>query len=112
MATAQLREQPAQEKLKVQHPPLCDLKINGVRPFYSHGGASERLAEAYRLLTMLRSAHDVCEAAEPAIADAFDNVRHEIQGRALEGIGTLIALAQYHLDCADSDRRQRSAQHG
>lgn len=69
------------------------------------------LAEAYALLTMLRSAHDVCEVAGPDVSDAFDNVRHEIQGRALEGIGTLIALAQYHLDCADSDRRQRNTQH-
>lgn len=44
MATAQLRDQPAQEKLKVQHPSMCDLKINGMSPFYSYGdGASGSL---------------------------------------------------------------------
>jgi len=113
MAVAELRGQSGQENPKIQYPPIDGVKINGASPFWSHGdGASERLSEAYALLTMLRGAHDVCEAVQPEFADAFDNVRHEIQGKALEGIATLIALAQYHLDCAGAEREQRRAHHG
>lgn len=88
-------------------PALKDLKINGTSPFGSHAdGVDERLAEARALLALLSGAHNVCEEVGPARADAFLELRSEIVGRALEGIGTLIALAQYHNDCAHAERRK------
>ena len=125
MAVTELRGQGAQENLKAKLPALSDLKINGATPFWSHrDGASARLAEAYALLTMLRGAHDVCEEVSeqmkvekigdqwvsgPDYADAFKNIRHEIQGRALEGVATLIALAQYQADCFEVECGEREA---
>lgn len=88
-------------------PALAELRINGVTPFHSHpDGVDERLAEAYAILTLLAGAHGVCEEVSEAQADAFDNIRHEIVGRALTGVSTLIALAQYHSDCARAERRK------
>lgn len=91
-------------------PELAKLKINGVSPFNSNrDGVEQRLAEAHALLTLLSGAHNVCEEAGPELADGFDNLRHEISARALEGIGSLIALAQYHHECACAEDRARRA---
>jgi hypothetical protein len=113
MAVTELRDRTDRENPKPEIPSLSALTINGATPFWSHGdGAQQRLSEAYAILTLLRGAHNVCEEAGDSAADAFANIRHEIKGCALEGIGTLIALAQYHLDCADAERKQREVRHG
>lgn len=91
-------------------PDLTDTRINGISPFNSPSDdVSQRLAEAYALLTLLEGAHDVCDGISDEAADAFDNIRHEISARALDGIKTLIALAQYHQDCSYVQRRNRRA---
>lgn len=81
-------------------PELTKLKINGVSPFWSHAdGVTERLCEAWAILTMLADRHDVIgEDAESG------DIRHEVQSRALEGVKTLLALAVYHSDCTSSER--------
>ena len=105
MAVAELLTKAGHANPETELPKLSAVRINGVSPFYSaRDGASDRLAEAFALLTVLKGAHDVCEEAGEDAADAFATIRHEIHGRALEGIGTLIALAQYHLDCANAAR--------
>lgn len=110
MAIAELPTKAGHGNPQTELPKLAAVRINGVAPFLSASdGASERLAEAYALLSLLKGAHEVCEEVGPLHADAFATIRHEIQGRALEGIGTLIALAQYHLDCADAERDARDA---
>lgn len=113
MAVTELRDRFDCENPKPEIPSLSALKINGTTPFWSHGdGAYQRLSEAHAILTLLRGAHNVCEDAGETVADAFANIRHEIKGCALEGIGTLIALVQYHLDCVGAERKQQEVRHG
>ncbi|MEN8859010.1 hypothetical protein [Qipengyuania flava] len=78
---------------------LTQFSINGVTPFYSPGDTGDScLAEAYALLQLLAGAHQTCEEAGADAADSFNNIRHEITGRALDGIGTLIALGLSQYD--------------
>ena len=88
MAEATLRAEPQSAK-------LTDLKINGVSPFWSHrDGVTERICEAWAILTMLADRHDtIGEDTEQG------DIRHDVQSRALEGVKTLLALAVYHSDC-------------
>jgi hypothetical protein len=78
---------------------LTKFSINGVTPFHSPGDTGDScLGEAYALLQLLAGAHQTCEEAGTEAADSFDNIRHEITGRALDGIGTLIALGLSQYD--------------
>jgi hypothetical protein len=48
----------------------------------------------------LAGAEQVCDRITEDEADGYDNIRHAITGRALEGIATLIAFAQFNLNTA------------
>jgi pyrroline-5-carboxylate reductase len=89
-------------------PSLNDLSINGMTPFAGNrDGADQLLAEAHALLTLLSGAYDCAEGATESAADAVVNIRPGITARALNGIATLIALAQHFEECADVGRAHR-----
>ena len=82
-------------------PSLEAFKINGVSPFWSPADAAdEHMAQAHALLTLLAGAHGVCDQIDTDSADPFDNIRHGITARALDGIASLVAIAQYQTDVA------------
>ena len=87
---------------------ITTFKINGTTPFWSHGdSADERLSEAHAMLSLLAGAHNVCEGIDPDEREPFENTRHCITARALDGIATLVALAQHHTDMAHEQRRTK-----
>lgn len=96
------------------YPPRLEaFSINGARPFWSPADAADQqLGQAHALLTLLSGAHDVCEVAGTDNSDAFDNIRHEITSAALDGVATLIALAQFQLDAASAERAGRHQRAG
>jgi hypothetical protein len=80
---------------------LTNFEINGITPFHSPAdNAEEALAQAHAILTTLAGAEQVCDRITEDEADGYDNIRHAITGRALEGIATLIAFAQFNLNTA------------
>lgn len=88
---------------------LSQFTINGTTPFWSPADSADQcLAQAKALLTLLAGAHNVCEEITTEQTDAFDNLRHEISANALDGIGSLIALAMYQLDAAHKQRAAKA----
>lgn len=86
-------------------------RINGVSPFWSPADAADaQLEQAHALLTLLSGAHRVCDDITSDQADQFDNLRHGITASALDGIATLIALAQFQTDEARRTRQLAGAQ--
>lgn len=109
MANTPLQADSAHDNSVAPLPKLNELRINGTAPFgisYADS-ADQRLAEAHAILLVFVSAHDCAEEAGNDAADSFHNLRHAITARALEGVATLIALAQHCEDCAQAERRQR-----
>ncbi|PIW55241.1 MAG: hypothetical protein COW16_07140 [Sphingomonadales bacterium CG12_big_fil_rev_8_21_14_0_65_65_10] len=89
---------------------LAQFEINGTNPFWSPAdSADECLSQASALITLLAGAHEVCEQVSADEADAFVNIRHHITGRALSGIGSLIALALHQQDVAREDRADKAS---
>lgn len=89
---------------------LSQFDINGTNPFWSPAdSADECLSQASALLTLLAGAHEVCEQTTADEADAFVNIRHHITGRALSGIGSLIALAMHQQDVAREERAAKAS---
>jgi len=96
---------------------LRTFAINGATPFWSHAdGVHERLAEASALLTILasgyRNAEEYKGTSEPEIEISLTTMNHAIVASALEGIATLINLAQYHYINHDLPPVLREASHG
>ncbi len=82
-------------------------RINGITPFWSPADAADQqLAQAHALLTLLSGAHSVCDGITSDQADHFENVRHGVTASALEGIASLIALAQFQIDEARNSRHR------
>lgn len=101
MATTALRADSAPVTPATPLPLLTDVKINGVTPFWSHrDGVDDRINEAHAILVMLADRHD--QIGEDVEAG---DIRHEIQSQALAGVKSLLALAMYHTDCVDAQRR-------
>lgn len=91
--------------------PLHKLTVNAANPFYSHrDGIGERLSEASALLTILaschRDAHAYRNVSEVQVEISLTSMNDEIVASALEGVGTLIALAQHHLENITSTMHQ------
>lgn len=89
---------------------IAQFTINGTTPFHCAASSADQcLAQAHALLTLLAGAHDTCQAASEDVADSFDNIRHEITARALDGIASLVGFAQHFTDEADRKRAERKA---
>lgn len=85
-------------------PTLEGFKITGVTPFWSPADAhDEELAQAHALLLALSAGYESC-AESGQVGLAFDTLTYPLKARALEGIATLIALAQHHSDAAHAAR--------
>lgn len=81
-------------------PTLEGLKITGVTPFWSPADArDEELAQAHALLLALSAGYETCAESGQG-GPAFDTLTYPLKARALDGIATLIALAQHHSDAA------------
>jgi len=91
---------------------LKALSINGMTPFSSHTeGVNERLREAHALLTILASTYGNADEYrdQPYIEISLTTMNNSIVQSALDGVATLIALAQHHYDhVAKVDREKRS----
>lgn len=86
-------------------PTLEAFKINGVTPFWSAGDAhDECLAQAHAITLCLSAAHDSSEDGN----DTFDTLTHTLKARALNGVATLLAMAQHQADEALASRTNRS----
>ena len=79
---------------------LLALRINGTTPFLSHGdGLADRIREASGLVRVLESAFRTArDARNHPEVDTINSLNPEIVADALEGISTLLALAQHHND--------------
>jgi hypothetical protein len=87
-------------------PRLEQTKINGITAFWSPGdGIRERLEEAHALATMFAAAHQVLHEVTDEQGEALQNLNDLVKKRAFEGIATLIAVAQYHLDAYEAGSR-------
>jgi len=77
---------------------LFDLRINGTTPFLSHGDSiTDRIREARGLVGVLESAFRTArDARNHPEVDTINNLNPEIVADALDGIATLLALAQHH----------------
>jgi hypothetical protein len=108
MAVTTLQAESTRDKSAVNLPPLTQLRINGVTPFTTNRDAQDGLiAEAHALLMLLAGVYDCAEDAGAVAADAFLSTRPGITARALEGIASLIALAQHFEDCEQAERQHR-----
>jgi len=80
-------------------PSIEALRINGMQPFLSHADcANTQLSEAHALLTLMAATFRDT-SAEGAIT-----LNPEIIGAAFDGVASLVALAMYHGDCAQTRR--------
>lgn len=85
-------------------PTLEAFKINGVSPFWSPADASDEcLAQAHAITLCLSAAHDSCEDGN----DTFDTLTPKLKARALDGVATLLALAQHQADEATACRSEQ-----
>lgn len=90
---------------------LEQFKINGTTPFHSPGDTvDEALGQAHALLTLLSGAESVCDVVTYEQGDAYESLRNGIQARALDGIGTLVAFAQFNLDVTRENGPTRAAE--
>lgn len=89
-------------------PNILDLKINGCTPFLSHGdAASERLADAYAILAVMSQAFEGAHEAA-CLGDkreTIDNMSYNLVARALDGVASLVAYAQHHIDASEKEAR-------
>jgi hypothetical protein len=85
---------------------LENFKINDVTSFWSPGDTViECLDQAHALLLMLAAGEFVSDEAPPG-ADQLSSINERIRGRALEGIATLIAFAQFNNELFAEMRRR------
>lgn len=88
-------------------PTLTDFKLNGTAPFWSHANsADQRIEEAHAILLTLSGAF---ASADDAKEGTPGEVRPAIVAQALQGIATLIALAQHHADVHAFETRRKPA---
>lgn len=79
-----------------QAPCIRDFKLNGTSPFRNHANsADQRIEEAHALLLTLSAAF---ASADDAKERTPGEVRPTIVAQALQGVATLVALAQHHTD--------------
>ena len=76
------------------------LRMNDTIPFLSHGdGLNEALKQSRAIVMVLASAFRTArEASDFPEVDTIKNLNPIIVSNALEGVATLIALAQHHYD--------------
>ena len=80
-------------------PSLEALRMNGMSPFWSQADcASTQLNEAHALLTVMASAFN------ESGTEGVNAMNHAIIAAALDGIASLVALAQHHADCTQAQR--------
>ena len=76
---------------------LFDHKINGMTPFLSHRDCVyDRLSEAHALLLIFQDVYRYA-SSDPTADGSINTLNNDIKADAMQAIGTLVALAQFHL---------------
>lgn len=89
---------------------LKALSINGMTPFHSHTeGVNERLREAHALLAILASTYGNADeySNHPQVEISLATMNFSFAQSALDGVATLLALAQHHYDHVSKMDREK-----
>lgn len=101
MANPQVQADSARRN-PVRKPDILELHMSGMTPFLSHGdAANERLGDAHAILQILSQAFEGAYEAsqQEGSRETIALMNQRIVARALDGVASLIAYAQHHLDC-------------